>query len=425
VTTTTDSPSTHPVLDRLDAIIKPLEGLYRDLHAHPELSDQERRTAAKAAEQLEWAGCEVSTGIGGTGVVGVLRNGDGPTVMLRADMDALPVREDTGLPYTSTATATSPDGHTVPVMHACGHDMHVTWLAGATTLLAGAQHAWHGTLISLFQPAEELGTGAQAMIDDHLFDRFPKPDVILGQHVMPPPAGQISYRAGVTQSEEDNIEVRLLGRGGHGAWPEATIDPIVMAAAAVMRLQTIVSREIAAFEPAVVTIGSLQAGTKGNVIPDEAVLKINVRSFDDGVRARVLDAIKRIVTAEAAASGAPEPPSVTSFDHFDLTVNDPATAIHVGDAFRAYFGADRVIELVDPLPVSEDFGLFGQEWKVPSLFWYVGGTDPARYERAAQAGRIAQDVPTNHSSKFAPVLHPTLETGIQTLATASLSYLGR
>jgi metal-dependent amidase/aminoacylase/carboxypeptidase family protein len=221
------------------------------------------------------------------------------------------------------------------------------------------------------------------MIDDHLFDRFPKPDVILGQHVMPPPAGRISYRPGVTQSEEDNIEVRLFGRGGHGAWPEATIDPIVMAAAAVLRLQTIVSREIAAFEPAVVTIGSLQAGTKGNVIPDEAVLKINVRSFDDGVRARLLGAIKRIVTAEATASGAPAPPIFTSFEHFDLTINDPATADH-----------------------------------------YVGGTDPGVYHRAAQAGRIAQDVPTNHSSKFAPVLHPTLETGIQTLATASLSYLG-
>ncbi len=250
----------------------------------------------------------MSTGIGGIGVVGVLRNGDGPTVMLRADMDALPVREDTGLRYASTATATDPDGHTVPVMHACGHDMHVTWLAGATKLIARAPDAWQGTLISLFQPAEELGTGAQAMIDDHLFDRFPKPDVILGQHVMPPPAGQITYRPGVTQSEEDNIEVRLLGRGGHGAWPESTVDPIVMAAAAVLRLQTIVSREIAAFEPAVVTTGALQAGTKGNVIPGEAVLNINVRSFDAGVRARVLAAIKRIDTAEATASGAPEPP---------------------------------------------------------------------------------------------------------------------
>jgi amidohydrolase len=411
-------------LRNLEDLLPDLAEFYKDVHSHPELSMQETRTAKLAADRLRAAGYEVTTGVGKTGVVGLLRNGDGPTVMLRADMDALPVKEGTGLPYASTATGTDPDGHTVPIMHACGHDMHVTWLSGATKLLAAAPDAWHGTLISLFQPAEELGTGAQAMIDDHLFDRFPKPDVILGQHVMQPPAGQISYRPGVTQSEEDNIEVRLFGRGGHGAWPEATIDPIVMAAATVMRLQTIVSREIAAFEPAVVTIGSLQAGNKGNVIPNEAVLKINVRSFDDGVRARVLAAIKRIVTAEATASGAPEPPSFKSFDHFDLTVNDPATANHVGDAFRAYFGADRVTELIDPLPVSEDFGLFGQEWKVPSLFWYVGGTDPGLYDRAAQAGRISQDVPTNHSSKFAPVLHPTLETGIQTLATASLSYLG-
>jgi amidohydrolase len=420
---TTTAPADR-VLDGLDAIIKPLETLYRDLHAHPELSTQEHRTASKAAEQLEWAGCEVTTGVGGTGVVGVLRNGNGPTVLLRADMDALPVKEDTGLPFASTANATGPDGRTVPVMHACGHDMHVTWLSGATKLLARAPDAWHGTLISLFQPAEELGTGARAMIDDRLFDRFPKPDVILGQHVMPPAAGQITYRPGVTQSEEDNIEARLFGRGGHGAWPESTIDPVVMAAAAVMRLQTIVSREIAAFEPAVVTIGAIQAGTKGNVIPDEAILRINVRSFDDSVRARILSAIERIVTAEATASGAPEAPSFTSFDHFDLTVNDPGTATQVGAAFRAYFGDDRVSQLSDPLPVSEDFGLFGHEWKVPSLFWYVGGTDPDLYHRAAKAGRIAQDIPTNHSSKFAPVLHPTLETGIQTLTTASLSYFG-
>jgi amidohydrolase len=412
------------VLDGLEDIVTPLENLYRDLHSHPELSNQEHRTAAKAAEQLDWAGCDVTTGVGGTGVVGVLRNGDGPTVMLRADMDALPVKEATGLPYASTVTAPGPDGHDVPVMHACGHDMHVTWLAGATKLLARATDVWHGTLISLFQPAEELGTGAQGMIDDKLFERFPKPDVILGQHVMPPSAGQITYRPGVTQSEEDNIEVRLIGRGGHGAWPESTVDPVVMAASAVLRLQTIVSREVAAFEPVVVTIGALQAGTKGNVIPDDAVLKINVRTFDSTVRKRVLAAIERIVRAETVASGAPDPPQFTYFDHFDLTVNDPQAADQVGGAFRGYFGTDRVAQLTDPLPVSEDFGLFGQEWKVPSVFWYVGGTDPELYSRAARAGRIAQDVPTNHSSKFAPVLHPTLETGVQTLTTASLSYLG-
>jgi amidohydrolase len=425
VTTKTASTSdSHRVLDGLNDIVPPLENLYRDLHSHPELSNQEHRTAAKAAEQLDWAGCDVTTGVGGTGVVGVLRNGDGPTVMLRADMDALPVKEATGLPYASTVTAPGPDGHDVPVMHACGHDMHVTWLSGATKLLARVPDLWHGTLISLFQPAEELGTGAQGMIDDKLFDRFPKPDVILGQHVMPPSAGQITYRPGVTQSEEDNIEVRLIGRGGHGAWPESTVDPVLMAASSVMRLQTIVSREVAAFEPVVVTIGALQAGTKGNVIPDDAVLKINVRTFDSTVRKRVLAAIERIVRAETAASGAPEPPEFTYFDHFDLTVNDPQAATQVGQAFRRFFGTDRVAELTDPLPVSEDFGLFGQEWKVPSVFWYVGGTDPDLYSRAAHAGRIAQEIPTNHSSKFAPVLHPTLETGVQTLTTASLSYLG-
>ena len=425
MSTTMNASSSGQVLGGLDQITGALEDLYRDLHSHPELSNHEHRTAAKAAESLESAGYEVTTGVGGTGVVGVLRNGDGPTVMLRADMDALPVKEATGLPYASTVTATGDHGHPVPVMHACGHDMHVTWLSGAATLMAAAREAWKGMLVALFQPAEEPGTGAQAMIDDGLFTRFPMPDVVLGQHVMPPSAGQITYRPGVTQSVEDNIEVRLIGRGGHGAWPESTVDPVVMAASAVMRLQTIVSREVAASEPVVVTIGLLHAGTRGNVIPDEAVLGINVRTFDDQTRTRVVAAIERIVKAEASASGAPKEPEFTYFDHFPLTVNDARTARHVAKAFRDYFGKARVTELVDPLPVSEDFGSFGMESNVPSLFWYVGGTDPGLYRRAEKAGRVAQDVPTNHSSKFAPVIHPTLETGIQTLTTASLSYLGR
>ena len=412
------------VLDGLEEILAPLEDLYRDLHLHPELSMQEHRTAAKAAAQLEAAGFEVSTGVGGTGVAGVLRNGDGPTVMLRADMDALPVREATGLPYASTATATDASGREVPVMHACGHDMHVTWLVGAAKLLANARDAWRGTLVAVFQPAEETGTGAQAMIDDKLFERFPKPEVILGQHVMPPPAGQISYRPGVTQSEEDNIQVKLIGRGGHGAWPESTIDPVVMAASTVLRLQTVVSREIAASEPVVVTIGALHAGDRGNVIPDYALLRINVRTFDKTVRSKVLSSIERIVNAEASASGAPKPPEITYGDHFALTTNDPHETKHVADALRGYFGAEHLEQLEDPLSVSEDFGSFGSEWGVPSVFWYVGGTDPDLYRRAEEAGRIAEDVPTNHSSKFAPVMHPTLEAGIETLVTASLSYLG-
>jgi amidohydrolase len=419
----TESTRRSSPLTGLEGIMAELEDLYRDIHAHPELSLQEHRTAGKAAERLQAAGYDVTTGVGGTGVVGLLANGDGPTVMLRADMDALPVKEATGLPYASTATATDPDGNEVPVMHACGHDMHVTWLAGATALLAGARDSWHGTVLAVFQPAEETAQGAQAMIDDGLFDRFPKPQVILGQHVMPAPAGAIGYRPGTTQAAADSLEVRLFGRGAHGSMPESSVDPVVMAAATVLRLQTIVSREVAASSAAVVTIGALQAGSKDNVIPDEALLKLNVRTFDEQVRTHVLDAIKRIVEAEATASAAPRPPQITMTEHYPLTVNDPGRTARVAAALRGQFGDDRVRELAAPVSASEDFGSFGTEWGVPSVFWYVGGTDPEAYRNAEQAGRVAQDIPTNHNPKFAPVLHPTLETGVQAITTAALDAL--
>jgi amidohydrolase len=310
----------------------------------------------------------VTEGVGGTGVVGLLRNGDGPTVMLRADMDALPVREATGLPYASTATATGPDGRETPVMHACGHDMHVTWLAGATSLLARCPDAWQGTVLAVFQPAEETAEGAQAMIDDGLFDRFPRPDVILGQHVMPAPAGRISLRTGTTQAAADSLDVRLFGRGAHGSMPESSVDPVVMAAATVLRLQSIVSRELAASQSAVVTVGALQAGSRANIIPDDALLKINVRSFDEDVRRHVLAAIERIVMAEAAASAAPRPPVITTTEHYPLTVNDPDRTQRVAAALRDCFGTDRVHELAAPISASEDFGSFGSEWGVPSVF---------------------------------------------------------
>ena len=412
------------VLAGLDGILDSLAELYRDVHAHPELSLQEHRTAAKAAEHLQAAGYEVTSGVGGTGVVGLLANGDGPTVMLRADMDALPIKEATGLPYASTTTATDPAGTEVPVMHACGHDMHVAWLAGATALLAGARDAWRGTLLAVFQPAEETAEGARAMIDDGLFDRFPKPEVILGQHVMPAPAGALGYRPGTTQAAADSLEVRLFGRGAHGSMPESSVDPVVMAAATVLRLQTIVSREIAAGQAAVVTIGALQAGTKDNVIPDEALLKLNVRTFDEQVRAHVLDAIRRIVEAEATASGAPRPPEITTTEHYPLTVNDPERTVRVAAALRGRFGDDRVHELAAPVSASEDFGSFGTEWGVPSVFWYVGGIDAGVYRAAERAGRVAQDIPTNHNPAFAPVIHPTLETGVQAIAIAALDALG-
>jgi hippurate hydrolase len=419
----TPSPQTAAALAGLEGLLPDLAELYRDVHAHPELSMQEHRTAEGAATRLDTAGYEVTRGVGGTGVVGLLCNGDGPTVMVRADMDALPVREATGQDYASTETATDPDGNEVPVMHACGHDMHVAWLAGATALLAGARNAWSGTVLAVFQPAEETAQGAQAMIDDGLFDRFPKPDVILGQHVMPAPAGAIGYRPGTTQAAADSLEVRLFGRGAHGSMPESSVDPVVMAAATVLRLQTIVSREVAAAQSAVVTIGALQAGTKDNVIPDEALLKLNVRTFDEQVRTHVLDAIKRIVEAEATASAAPRPPRITMTEHYPLTVNDPEQTARVAAALREQFGDDRVHELAAPVSASEDFGSFGTEWGVPSVFWYVGGTDPDTYHQAEQAGRVAQDIPTNHNPKFAPVLHPTLETGVQAITTAALDAL--
>jgi len=405
----------------LEGLLPDLEALYKDVHSHPELSMAETRTAALAADRLRAAGYEVTTGVGGTGVVGLLRNGDGPTVMLRADMDALPVQEATGLPYASKATATDREGKTVPVAHMCGHDMHVTWLAGAARVLAEAPTTWRGTIVPVFQPGEETAEGARAMIDDGLLTRVPKPDVILGQHVMVGPAGAVAGRAGVITSAADTLQIRLFGRGAHGSMPQASIDPVVMAAAIVMRLQTVVSREIAAADAAVVTVGVLRAGTKANVIPDDAVIELNVRTFDAGVRSRVLAAIERIVNAEAEASGAPRKPEITTVDRYPLNTNDHDASRRIVGAFRGYFGADRVRE-TGPAPASEDFGSFGCEWGSPSVFWFVGGTDPEVYAKAKQENRL-NELPVNHSPKFAPVIHPTLRTGIEALVIAARAWL--
>jgi amidohydrolase len=400
------------VLEGLAPRLDDLEDLYKDVHSHPELSMHEERTAQIAAGRLGDAGFEVTSGVGKTGVVGLLQNGDGPTVMLRADMDALPVEEQTGLDYASTV-----DG----VMHACGHDMHVTWLAGAAALLAGSRDAWRGTLMAVFQPAEETAEGARAMIDDGLFDRFPKPDVILGQHVMPMSAGTIASRPGVVTSAGDSFEIRLFGRGAHGSMPQASVDPVVMAASTVLRLQTIVSREVGPTDAAVVTVGALQAGTKENVIPDDAVIKLNVRTFDEGVRTRVLGAIERIVNAESQASGAPRPPEIKRLDRYDLVRNDEQATERVRDALQAHFGAERVTH-TGPASASEDFGSFGAEWHVPSVFWFIGGVDPNTYAKAERDGRLSE-LPTNHNPKFAPVIHPTLETGVEALVTGACAWL--
>jgi len=418
---TTTVSATQPVLANLDRLLPDLETLYKDVHSHPELSMQETRTAGLAAERLRIAGYEVTTGIGKTGVVGLLRNGDGPTVMLRADMDALPVEEATGVPYASKINVLDSEGRPVPVMHACGHDMHVTWLVGASTLLAQARTAWHGTIMAVFQPAEETAQGAQAMIDDGLFKRFSRPDVVLGQHVMVGPAGTIGGRTGVITSAADSLQIRLFGRGAHGSMPQASIDPVVMAAAIVLRLQTIVSREIAPAESAVVTVGVLQAGTKENVIPDEAIIKLNVRTFDEGVRKRVLAAIERIVKAEAAASGAPKPPEISPLDRYPLVTNDSDATRRVVEAFRRHFTTERVRE-TGPASASEDFGSFGVEWHSPSVFWFIGGTEPDAYAKAKAANRL-NEIPTNHNPRFLPVIHPTLRTGVEAMVVASQAWL--
>jgi amidohydrolase len=415
-------PDVEAVLAPLASMLPALRETYVDLHEHPELSFQEHRTAAVVAERLAALGYVVHAGVGGTGVVGVLSNGDGPCVLLRADMDALPVTEETGLPYASRVRATTPDGVESGVMHACGHDVHVTALLGAADLLAQGRSAWSGTLVVVFQPAEELGRGARAMIDDGLYDLVPHPDIVLGQHVAPVSAGLLGVHAGPAFAGTDVVNVRLVGRGGHGSRPEATVDPVVMAASTVMRLQTIVSREVAPADSAVVTVGTLQAGTKENIIPEDAYLGVNVRFFDDAVRARVLASIERIVQGEAAAAGAPQPPTVTTRDSFPPVVNDPAETERTRGVLAARFGAERVI---DPGPVSgsEDVGVLATAAGVPIVYWLLGGWDPAAYEEAFRAGTTDRDIPSNHSPRFAPVPHPTLETGVEALVVAALDRL--
>jgi hippurate hydrolase len=411
------------VLAGLDDLRAEQEDLYRRLHEHPELSHQERDTAAAVVECLQPAGFRVHQGVGGTGVVGVLSNGTGPTVLLRADMDALPVREQTGLPYASTATGIGDGGDPVPVMHACGHDVHVACLVGAARLLAAGRGAWSGTLVTVFQPAEETGDGARSMVDDGLATMVPSVDVALAQHVMPLPAGRVGTRSGPVLSAADSMRITVHGRGAHGSMPQASVDPVVLAAMIVVRLQTVVAREVPPTETAVLTVGSMSAGTKSNVIPDSAHLQLNVRTYSDATRTAVLAAIRRIVTAECQASGSPRDPEFELFDRFPLTDNDPAATDRVAGAFADFFG-----EHATTLPrqsASEDFSDIPNALGVPYTYWCIGGVDAGAYQRAERAGRIAQDIPVNHSAGFAPVVQPTLDTGTQALVVAALAWLAR
>jgi hippurate hydrolase len=405
-----------------------LEALYRDLHSHPELAFAEHRTAGIVTDRLVELGFAVTTGIGGTGVVGVLANGAGPTVLLRADMDALPVLEDTGLAWASTDTATDHTGKVVPVMHACGHDIHITCLIGAVEALVENRADWSGTLIALFQPGEEHGGGAQVMVEDGLYEKVPVPDVVLGQHVLPLPAGMLGAHPGAALAAVDTMEVTLHGRGGHGSQPETTIDPVVMAAATVMRLQTVVSREISPQQTAVVTVGSMHAGSANNIIAKEAALGISVRSFSEDVRSQVLESVERVISAEAVASGATRPPTIEWGERYPVTMNDLAATERTIAAFAAAFGEDR---LFDPgaLSGSEDVGNLAtaataaKGSTVPLVYWILGGTDPEAIAAARAAGTVGTDIPTNHSPHFAPIAQPTIDTGVRALVVAAREWL--
>ena len=419
------SPSLKPLVQaRIDAEYPSLFALYKDLHLHPELSFQEAKTSARFADELRKAGLEVTTGVGRFGVVGVLKNGNGPTVLMRTDLDGLPVKEETGLAYASQDLEKDPDGKEVPMMHACGHDIHITCAAGTARVLYQLRDRWQGKLVIIGQPAEERGGGARAMIKDGLFQRFPKPDVCLAFHDSAElPAGTLGYAAGFDSANVDSIDITVKGVGGHGAYPHKTKDPIVLAAQIILGLQTIVSREIEPGEPAVVTVGSIHGGTKHNIIPDDVKLQLTVRSYSDAVRGQLLAGISRIVRGEAVAAGVPEdrmPEVNISDDHTPAGYNDPATAERLAKTFRAWFGESRVTKR-KPTMGGEDFSEFGRtEDKIPICMFAVGAVNPESIQASQKTGK---PLPSLHSSRWAPLPEPTIKTGVAATCAAVLEMM--
>jgi len=379
-----------------------LEALYKDLHQHPELGFQEVRTSALLAQKLRALGYEVTTGVGKTGLVALLRNGAGPTVMLRTELDALPIEEKTGLPFASTATATDANGASVHVAHACGHDLHMTAWIGTAQLMAQRRNRWHGTLMMVGQPAEELGDGAAAMLADGLFTRFPKPDFALGMHDEPTlPSGVVGYHAGYFRAAVDSVEIVIHGRGGHGAYPHLAVDPIVIAARTILGLQTVVSRETDTLSPAIVTVGSIHGGTAPNIIPDDVRMLLTVRSFDQKVREHLLASIKRQADAEAAAANAPQLPDVKVYDSADMVFNDPPTTARLVATLQHALGPDSVREM-PPQMGAEDFSQYGRAG-VTAVLLHIGAVDP----KDLASGR---KLPYLHSPLWAPQLEPTLRS---------------
>jgi len=395
--------------NEIETIYPMAHDLYVDLHQNPELSAHETQTASKLASRLRNLGYEVTEGVGGTGVVAILKNGAGPVVMLRTELDALPVEEKTGLPYASKVHAKDDSGGDVPVMHACGHDLHMASLVGTAAILAHSKETWHGTLMLIGQPAEETISGAKRMIDDGLFTRFPKPAVGVALHVGNNlPAGQVGITPGIFNTNADSLRITIYGKGGHGAAPNATIDPIVIAAKTVLALQTIVSREVKPGEMAVVTVGYIRAGTKNNIIPDQAELGLTVRTFKADVRRQILAAIPRITKAEALAGGAPKEPLIEHYESTDSVYNDPALAERLRAPLEAALGKQNVIT-EGPITPSEDYAIFVEQG-VPSLYFSLGGADPQKYAETKEAGTM---LPSNHSPYFAPDVDLALRAGIK------------
>lgn len=401
-----------------------LESVYQHLHSHPELSFHEVETSRYLSTRLQALGYTVTSNVGGHGFVAVLKNGSGPTLLIRTDLDALPVTEETGLPYASRVKTKNDEGAEVGVMHACGHDMHMTVFLGTAELLAELKASWNGTLVMIGQAAEEKGAGAKAMIEDGLFDRFPLPDYCLALHVNAGmPAGTLGYVPGYALANVESVDITLKGVGGHGAWPHATKDPVVLAAQTVMALQTIVSREIPPTEAAVVTVGSIHGGTKHNIIPNEVKLQLTLRSYTDEVREQTVSSIRRIVQGLALAAGVPEDklPVVDTSDQFTpSTYNDPALTERLAKAFIETFGQERVRQM-DPVMGGEDFGRYGRtEHKLPICIFWLGSAPPEVLKMAAERGETP---PSLHSSRFYPLPKPTITTGVTAMTQAALTIL--
>ena len=403
---------------QVDGMYPQLEAVYQDIHAHPELAFEETRTAAKLAGEMRALGFDVTEHVGKTGVVAVYRNGAGPTVLVRTELDALPMEEKTGLPYASRAKATW-QGRETFVAHSCGHDVHMaSWIGTARTLVA-LKDQWQGTLVFIAQPAEEAGAGAKAMLADGLFTRFPKPDIAFALHTSPAPYSTVEYNVGAITSNADSFEVTFKGRGGHGSAPHITIDPVVMAAHFINDVQTVVSREKDPFEFGVVTVGSVQAGSAGNIIPDSALLRGTIRSYKPEVRAKLLEGLRRTAKAEAIMAGAPEPEVAITSSGLAV-INDERVVASTEAVLKAGLGAGNV-HRVPPITASEDFSEYGHAG-VPSMFFFVGVVDPKQFADAQKPG--GKPVPFNHSPLFAPVPEPSIKTAVKAMSLAVLNVVG-